>query len=214
MRTRGWQGDLPHDEQDARRRIVEAATRCVNRLGVTKTSISAVAAESGVTRQTVYRYFPGLPELLVAVTETGTESYLDRMQAHLAHLTNAEDAVAESIVYSLNAIPSEPYIGLLLMAGENEVFVRGATSSGAMAYGARMLRRMAVDWDAVGVHEDDLPALAEVIMRLLVSLLEYPADPPRSDDEVRAFVRRWLGPALAPRVLQNTRRVGRYGAAQ
>jgi len=199
VRTRGWQGDLPRDEQEARDRIVAAATRCVDQLGPTKTSISAVAAELGVTRQTVYRYFPGLPELLVAVTETGTEHYLARMRAHLAHLTNAEDAVAESIVFSLNTIPKEPYIGLLLMAGQNDVFGRGVTSSASLAYGARMLARMPVDWAAVGIHEDDLEALAEMIMRLLLSFLEYPADSPRSDDELRIFVKRWIGPALTAR---------------
>jgi len=33
-------------------------------------------------------------------------------------------------------------------------------------------------------------------MRLFVSFLQYPADPPRSEDELRELVRRWLGPAL------------------
>ena len=33
-------------------------------------------------------------------------------------------------------------------------------------------------------------------MRLFVSFLQYPVDPPRSDSELRELVRRWLGPAL------------------
>ena len=33
-------------------------------------------------------------------------------------------------------------------------------------------------------------------MRLFVSFLQYPADPPGSADDIRALVRRWLGPAL------------------
>ena len=199
MRTRGWNGDLPRDEDDARKRIVDAATRCVDRLGPTKVNIAAVATELGITRQTVYRYFPGLPDLLAAVAEAGTEQFLARMEAHLAHVTSADEAVAESIVFSLNAIPTEPYIGLLIQAGENEVFSRGVTSSQAMSYGAQMLGRMPVDWDSIGVRGGDLESLAEIIMRLMVSFLEYPADPPRSDDEVRTLVRRWLGPALVHR---------------
>jgi AcrR family transcriptional regulator len=199
VRTRGWQGDLPRDEQEARDRIVAAATRCVDRLGPTKTNMSAVADELGVTRQTVYRYFAGLPELLAAVAETGTEQFLARMEAHLAHLTSADEAVAESIVFAMNAIPSEPYIGLLLNAGEQETFGRGVTSSRATAYGAQMLRRMPVDWDSLGIRGRDLETLAEMIMRLLVSFLEYPADPPRSDAELRQLVMRWLGPALTTR---------------
>lgn len=196
MRTRGWQGDLPRDEADARDRIVAAAARCVDRLGPTKTNIAAVASELGVTRQTVYRYFPSLPDLLAAVAEAGTEQFLDRMAAHLAHVTSPQEAVTESIVFSLNSIPSEPYIGLLLQAGENEVFSRGVTSSRAMSHGAQMLGRMPVNWDAIGIRDGDLESLAEIIMRLMVSFLEYPADPPRSDDELRRLIHRWIGPAL------------------
>jgi AcrR family transcriptional regulator len=196
VRTRGWDGDLPQNEQEARDRIVAAATRCVDQLGPTKTNISTVAAELGVTRQTVYRYFPRLPDLLAAVAETGRDQFLARMQAHLAYVRTPEEAVTESIVFSLNTIPTEPYIGLLLQAGENEMFSRGATSSRAMSYGAQMLRRMPVDWHSIGVGDADLETLAEIIMRLLVSFLEYPADPPRSDDEMRRLVQRWIGPAL------------------
>ena len=35
-----------------------------------------------------------------------------------------------------------------------------------------------------------------MLMRLFVSFLQYPADPPRTEDELRSFVRRWLGPSL------------------
>ena len=188
---------MPRDESEARDRIVAAATRCVDRLGAKKTNIAAVATELGVTRQTVYRYFPTLPDLLAAVAETGAEQFLVRMGEHLAAVTTPEEAVTESIVFALNAIPSEPYIGLLLQAGANDMMGRGVTSAIGMSYGAQMLGRMPVDWSSVGVAEDDLEPLAEIIMRLVFSFMEYPVDPPRTDDEVRLLVRRWLGPALA-----------------
>jgi len=50
--------------------------------------------------------------------------------------------------------------------------------------------------DLARVADDELEGLAEILMRLFVSFLQYPADPPRSEDELRALVRRWLGPAL------------------
>ena len=159
--------------------------------------MSTVAAELGITRQTLYRYFPALPELLAAVAETGTEQFLARMQAHLAQVRTPAEAVTESIVFALRTIPSEPYIGLLLNAGENEMFRRGVTSSRAMAYGAQMLRRMPVDWRSAGVSDEDLESLAEIMMRLMLSYLEYPADPPRSDAELRRLVQRWIGPTLS-----------------
>ena len=53
-----------------------------------------------------------------------------------------------------------------------------------------------MDWSEIGVDDEELEGLAEILMRLFVSFLQYPAEPPRSEDELRALVRRWLGPAL------------------
>ncbi len=56
-----------------------------------------------------------------------------------------------------------------------------------------------MDWSEIGVQDDGLESLAEILMRLFVSFLESPPDPPRSEDELRRLVRRWLGPALTLR---------------
>ena len=53
---------------DTRERILGAAVVCVGRSGFAKTSIEAVAAEAGVGRATVYRYFPGGKEEVFAQT--------------------------------------------------------------------------------------------------------------------------------------------------
>jgi len=60
-----------------------------------------------------------------------------------------------------------------------------------------MLRRYPVDWAQAGVTEDDLAGLAEIIMRLLISMLQNPTQPERPQAEVRALLERWLVPALS-----------------
>ncbi len=157
-----------------------------------------MAAELGVTRQTVYRYYPNLAELLSAVAQAGLDDFVERMERHLAKSTTPAEAAIESVVFAVRAIPNEPYIGVLFQAGETDIFSRGVTSSMALSVGAQILRRIPVDWSEVGVEDDELEGLAEILMRLFVSFLQYPADPPRSEDELRAVVRRWLGPALRP----------------
>ena len=129
MRTRGWGGDLPRTEDEARERIVAAAMRCIDRSGPGKATLADVAAELQVTRQTVYRVFPTTAELLTAVGEAGATQFLDRLTDHVADITDPRDALAEAIVYTLGRLPDEPYIGLLVQVGENELFSRGATSS-------------------------------------------------------------------------------------
>ncbi len=197
MGHHGWQGDPPRTEELARERIIAATTRCIDRMGVPKTTLSNVAEELGVTRQTVYRYFPSLAELLSAVAETGAASFLDRMTAHLAGVETPLEVVVEATVFALQEIPGEPRIGLLLQADDQDLFGRGVTSSAAFELGAGVLRSTPVDWAAAGVHsDDDFAELAEVMMRLMVSFLQHPPAAPRSPDDVGRFVRRWLGPAL------------------
>ncbi|MEU8637826.1 TetR/AcrR family transcriptional regulator [Amycolatopsis sp. NPDC048633] len=197
MGHHGWQGNPPGTEDEARRRIVEAATACLDRAGLAKTSLSDVAAEAGVTRQTVYRYFPSLNDILRAVALAGVEEFAGRMERHLASFGSATEVAVESVVFAVRTLPGEPHLGLLLQAGEADFFTVGVISPLAFSYGARILRNVPVDWAAVGVTtDDDLQGLAELLMRLFLSFLQYPSTPALTDDGIRALVRRWIGPAL------------------
>lgn len=197
MGYHGWQGNPPGTEDEARRRIVEAATACLDRAGLAKTSLSDVATEAGVTRQTVYRYFPGLKDILRAVGLAGVEEFAGRMARHLATFGSPVEAAVESVVFAVRTVPGEPYLGLLLQAGEADFFTDGVISPLAFSFGAGILRDVPVDWASVGVSTDeDLQGLAEILMRLFMSFLQYPTTPPLPDDDLRALVRRWIGPAL------------------
>ncbi|MCR3722620.1 MULTISPECIES: TetR/AcrR family transcriptional regulator [Prauserella salsuginis group] len=197
MGHHGWQGNPPGAEDQARRRLVEAAIACIGRTDVSKISLSDVANEAGVTRQTVYRYFPSLSEILRAVGQAGADEFAERMQQHLAACESPAEAAVESVVFAVRTVPDEPYMGLLLQAGDPDFFTAGSTSPAAFGLGARILRNVPVDWRAVGVTTDeDLEGLAEVLMRLFISFLQYPSSPPLTDDRIRSLVRRWVGPAL------------------
>jgi AcrR family transcriptional regulator len=198
MGHHGWQGNPPGTEEGARRRIVEAATACIDRNGLTKVSLSDVAAELGVTRQTVYRYYPSLNEILGAVAQAGVEDFAGRMAQYLSGFGTAQEVAVESVVFAVTSIPEERYLSLLVQASETEFFTAGATSPAAFLLGARILREVPVDWEAAGITSDEeLAELAEILMRLFISFLQYPTAPARTTEELRALVRRWLGPALA-----------------
>lgn len=197
MGYHGWQGDPPGAEDEARRRIVKAAISCIDRAGLAKTNLSHIAAEAGVTRQTVYRYFPSLTEILRAVAVAGAEEFAERMRAHLAAFDSPLEVAVESVVFAVRSLPTEPHLGLLLQAGQADFFTAGATTPPSFSLGTQILRDAEVDWSAVGVTTDDeLQGLAEVLMRLFMSFLQFPSTPPATDDELRALVRRWIGPAL------------------
>ncbi len=196
MRTRGWQGNLPRDSEEARARILSAAASCVERYGAQKTRLADVATELGVTRQTIYHYYSSVDEMLVAVANAGAAAFLDRMKADLADVRTPSDAIIETIIYCLRVLPEEPAIGLMVRAGETDLFTREATSASAVELGVQMLRRLDVDWEAYGFDADDMPGLAEVVMRVWLSFLQYPANPPRSDEDLRGFIRKWVCPPV------------------
>ena len=116
---------------------------------------------------------------------------------HFASVFNLDEPLADTMKSPRAlGVPREPHIGVLFQTGETEVFSRDVTSSVAVEVGAGILRGLPVAWSEIGVADGELEGLAEILMRLFVSFLQYPADPPRPEDELRALVRRWLGLAL------------------
>lgn len=196
MGHHGWQGDPPPTETLARDRIIRAATRCIDRAGVAKTTLSDIAAEAGVTRQTVYRYYPSLGELLHAVAEAGAVAFIEKMRIHLRPHKAPVDVVIEAIAFCLQELPHEPRIGILLQAEDEDLFGRGITSSTGFDMGTRFLQSLPADWAENGIHDGDLEGLAELMLRLIGSLMQHPPATPRSAEDIRAFLGRWLGAAL------------------
>ncbi|MEH6820974.1 MAG: TetR/AcrR family transcriptional regulator [Dietzia psychralcaliphila] len=198
MARHGWGGRPPANEEEARQRIIDATAGLIDRHGVAKTTLSDVAAELGVTRQTVYRHLGSISEIVSVVAARGAEDFVDRMVSHLEGSRSPAEAVVEGILFCLRTVPNDPRLNLLLQLGDTATFSRAATSPVMLGYGSAMLRRFPVDWADAGVSDDDLDGLAEMIMRLLISLLDSSTEVPRPEDEVRALLERWLVPALTP----------------
>ena len=95
VRTHGWRGSPPRDDAEARERIIGAAMRCIDRYG-SRTRLADVAKELGVTRQTVYFYFAGTEELLVATAQQAVGGFLDALAAHVAPLEEADGLPRDS----------------------------------------------------------------------------------------------------------------------
>jgi AcrR family transcriptional regulator len=192
---RGWGGSPPNDDDEARERIIDAAMRCIEQYGPTKTGLSDVATELGITRQTVYRLYASTDDLLIAVAETSVETYLDRLAAHVATITDPAEAVAEGIAFTIERLPRERFLGILLTTGRSEVFLKGVTSKLGIAFSRSMFARMVVDWEAYGFDDEQLDGLAEFALRMLQSFVLDPT-PGRSRSDLRAFLRRWVAPAI------------------
>src|SRR5918992_4553333 len=78
-------------------KVVEGALRAIARFRLTKLTVDDVAREAGISRATLYRYFPGRGAVLAAVVRSETERLqqgLDDALGDAASLPEALTAVA------------------------------------------------------------------------------------------------------------------------
>ncbi len=197
MRTHGWSGAAPASDDEAIARILDAASKAIDERGA-EFSIADVARSLGVTRQTVYRYFPSTDALFVAAAVHSASDFLDQLAAHLQGITDPADAVAEGVASALEWLPKDKHLGLLIEPGRPNPHSEAVTSDVALDFAHSMLRRFDVDWAGLGFTDADLDELAEHLLRVIQSFVIDPGRPPRRGDELRAYLRRWVGAAIPP----------------
>lgn len=196
MGRRGWNGAPPSDDDDARRRIIEAAMKSVNRRGAKSTTLSSVADELGVTRRTVYRYFASREDLFSAVAESAVISWASKLAAKIADIDDASEMIVSAMTEIICAIPED--FTLLLAVDRPDLFSRRILQAGPFGLARRFLLNSKFDWETLGFDNQRIDELIELMLRLIQSMLIAPVDPPRSYEETRNYLRRWMGPALRP----------------
>src|SRR5438445_6767775 len=195
-KRRGWAGLPPKDDQEARDRIVEAASRLVDQFGPAAFSLSEVANKLGVSRPTVYRSFESTDELLAAVGQYAMQEFSDRVRAHLQGITDPAEWVVEGIAINIEWLPSRAHLSLLLAAGRTVPFARGFTPSVAVDMTREVFRSSSIDWPALGFSQSDIDELIDLMLRLIASMLIDPPDPPYTKAKLRRYLRRWIAPAV------------------
>jgi AcrR family transcriptional regulator len=203
MRTHGWGGDPPRDDDDARRRILTATRSRLAEPGTTSTS--EVATLLGVTRQTIYRYYPTTEDLLNAAALDAVTELQDQLVEHVRrHLAatcgDAGDAVVEVIAYVYEHLRDDPALSRLIAPGRIGQTLAGLTAPSSILLGRSLLTSFPVDWADVGLEDDSLRELVEHLLRILQSLVLDAGDPERSSAQLRAYLQRWVAPALREHV--------------
>jgi len=194
-RRRGWDGRPPADDEEASARIVEAAVELISETG-SDVSIADVAASLGVIRQTVYRYFPTADALMKAAAIASVDGFLDRLTAHVRGVTDPADAMTDGVLFTLEEVTRTPHLGILLSEPYLHAHSGSLASDEAQDFGMRMLKRFDVDWAAYGYDETAQRELVEFTLRIMLSFFVAPNQQTRSPEELRRFLRRWLGGAL------------------
>jgi AcrR family transcriptional regulator len=195
VRSHGWSGNTPSSDEEAITRILDAADEIIADRGSTM-RIADVARSLGVTRQTVYRYFPGTEALLLATAMRSGDGFLDQLANHVRGESDPVTAMVEGVAFAIERLSSDDRIGFMLSKRSRGEISTSLTSDTALAFSRSMLHRYEVDWEAAGFDEDALSELSEFCLRVLYSFLVDPGQEPRVGDDLRRFLARWIGPAI------------------
>ncbi|CDO27492.1 TetR/AcrR family transcriptional regulator [Mycolicibacterium porcinum] len=194
-RRRGWDGRPPGSDEEASERIVAAAVQLIAETG-TGISIADVAASLGVIRQTVYRYFPTAESLMHAAAIATVDGFLDRLAESVRGITDPAEAMTEGVMFTLEEVARVPHLRIMLSGPQAVASSVNVASDEGQAFGMRMITRFDVDWEKYGYDEAALRELVEFTLRTMLSFFVAPNDPGRSREELRRFLRRWLGGSI------------------
>jgi AcrR family transcriptional regulator len=194
MRTHGWGGATPASDQEALDRILDAADEAIEARGA-NIRITDIARDLGVSRQTVYNYFPNTIALIQAAADRSGMQFIDVCADHLKGITEPVDALVEGIAFTLEWLPSDKNFQLVLAHDFGQVSA-GITSDLAIQFGHGILQNLDVDWAELGLDDDALDFMAEYMLRVLQSFMIDPGRPPRTGKALREHLRRWIAPVL------------------
>jgi AcrR family transcriptional regulator len=189
VRTHGWAGDPPATDDEAVERIVAAARACLDERGA-GADLAQVAERLGVTRQTVYRYFPSRRALFETVAAERVDALVDRLAAHLGGTGAPGDpgeAVVEVVLHCVRVLPDDPQLAFIAEPGRGDALIMTAD---APRLTAAVLDRLPIDLGRLGPEERAV--LAEHMVRLLQSLLLDESTAARDDADLRRFLRACL----------------------
>jgi len=88
-----------------RQRILEATYACVARWGLSKTTVEDAAREAGLSRATVYRYFPGgREELIDAVVSWQHVLFFVRLYEEVHGATSLEEVLDRGLIFARRSL--------------------------------------------------------------------------------------------------------------
>ncbi|MBJ7337704.1 TetR/AcrR family transcriptional regulator [Mycolicibacterium sp.] len=185
---------------DPRRRILDAAGRCIERRGDTQIRMAEVADDAGMVRSTVYRYFPSRDELLLGLVLMRIDSALARLVQSLRHREDPRRCLPRMVLAPVTSVDGDA-LNEALFASESTAL------SAALELGSEQIVDVVIahyqplfaGWQASGDMYPDLDGReAARWIHTAALLLLSPAWRHRSHAAKRRFVDQFVVRALVP----------------
>lgn len=185
------------DRSSPRVRIVDAALRCVARVGLAKTTVDDVAREAGMSRATLYRHLPGGKDAVVsAVVETETARLCADLGVAMGEAADLEDLLVAGIAVAALRLGRHPALRYLLAHEPGRILP--FLAFGEMDRLLGVASQFAAPFLGRWLEPDHAARAAEWAARIVVSYLVCPG--PGTDlteeDDVRRLVTTFVLPGI------------------
>lgn len=185
--------------EEVRQRILQATYDCVARWGLSKTTVEDAAREAGMSRATVYRYFPGgREELIDSVVSWEYTRFFTRLYEEVQGSGSLEEVMERGLSFARRAIVQHEVLQRILKT-EPEVLLpqltvkAGGTQELIAAFLAPYLSRHEL---ASGVAVSEA---ADFLARMVLSYISAPGRWDLDDEEqVARLVRGELLAGIVP----------------
>lgn len=177
-----------------RHRLMDACGAIIVRDGFEAVSMTSVADEAGITRQTVYRYFPNAREVVRAALMRGGRELLEGQLLVFSEEGDPRELLVESVMAALRLIDHNALLRTAWASRDYPQAMLRSTFDPAFASRAiQGLRPVALK---LGWTERDTREAYEVIARTVMSFLTIPPPESLSEADLREVLERRLLPAL------------------
>ena len=196
-------GNDAGDPIGARERLLASTYACVSRYGLAKTTIEDVVKESGVSRATIYRHFPGGREELLRET-VGWEiaRYFIRLADHVQNAPDLARLLEDGLVFARRSLLEHELLQKILVTEPERLLgLLSTEAEKTLPFIADFLLPYLAREEAAGRLRPgvDRDRAAEYIARAVLSLIGAPGRFDLEDaHQVRSLVRlELLGGILA-----------------
>jgi AcrR family transcriptional regulator len=178
--------------------VLDAATQCLARHGISKTTLSDIAREMGVAPSTVYRKVGSVDNVTMLVFAREAQRFLERIPATLTAATGPQ-AITQLIADAIITLADHP-VAAKVLRDEGDWMGRMVTRQldHLLAQGVEVAAPLLTTAMAAGlIRQQDPDLLAHWLLRIALAALIAP--PP---GDLRADLDQLLLPTLTPPVPQ------------
>jgi AcrR family transcriptional regulator len=162
-----------------RAELLDAAAALLTERGYRSVRMQDVADAVGVSRQTVYNEFGDKWGLAQALVLRNNDQYLDGVDEALSRHDDLYSAVIAAVEYTLVTASDDPFQKAILTgAGGEDLLPLLTTQSEPLVFAARrrILEHVARQWPEL--DDETLPDIVDTAVRLTISHVVLPTDPP------------------------------------